>query len=257
MKFLLEWHPAAAIILLCAVSITLSYFGLKLVRKRYSADMLRDNHEAGGFIFNAFGLIYAVLIAFVVFVTWTEYDNSIKNVDSEAIKIADLINDSRAFPEEVRIQVLHEIEEYLKNVKDDEWPLLSEGKVSEKARSSYQRMFEVYSGADASKMKNLPLYQESLKHLNDLSERRRTRVFDSRNDIPGVIWSVLLIGGVLMVVYTFFFSMKKFAAQFLMTAALASIITIILYMIYILDHPFIGYTKITTEAYDYVLMLIK
>jgi hypothetical protein len=257
MKFLLEWHPAASIILLCSVSIILSYFGLRLVRKKYSSDMLRENHEAGGFIFNAFGLIYAVLIAFVVFVTWTEYDGSLKNVDSEASELADLINDSKAFPEDMRIQALQLIEEYMRNVKEDEWPLLSDGEVSEKARSGFHKLWDIYSNVDVTKMKNVPLYQESLKHLNDLSERRRTRVFDSRNDIPGVIWTVLLFGGILMVVYTFFFSMKKFAAQFLMTAALASIITIILYMIYILDHPFVGYTKITPEAFDYVLTLLK
>jgi len=257
MKFLLEWHPAVSIIILCIISISVSYFGIRLVRKRYSADMLRENHEAGGFIFNAFGLIYAVLIAFVVFVTWTEYDGSLKNVDSEASELADLINDSKAFPEDQRVQALQLIEEYMGNVKDDEWPLLSDGQVSEKARSSFHRLWDLYTSVDAAKLKNMPLYQESLKHLNDLSEKRRTRIFDSRNDIPGVIWAVLLLGGILMVVYTFFFSMKKLAAQFLMTAALASIVTIILYMIYILDHPFVGYTKITTESFEYVLVLLK
>lgn len=67
-----------SIILLCAAMMGISYISLKLVRKRFPEDVLKGNHEVGGLIFNAFGLIYAVLVAFVVFATWTEYDESKK-----------------------------------------------------------------------------------------------------------------------------------------------------------------------------------
>jgi hypothetical protein len=39
-------------------------------------------------------LIYAVLIAFVVFVTWSSYDTTKKNIEIEAAKIEALFRDA-------------------------------------------------------------------------------------------------------------------------------------------------------------------
>jgi hypothetical protein len=257
MKFLLEWNPAVSMIFLCVISIIVSYFVLRIVRRKYSHDTLEDNHEIGGHIFHAFGLIYAVPLAFVVFVTWTEYDDSYKNVHNEASELADLVNDSKAFPEDLRIQVAGAVEEYIKNVKEDEWPAMSEGRVSDKAKTSFLKLWHVYSAIDVTKIKNVPIYQESLKHLNDLGDMRRKRIFDSGSTMPDIVWFVLLFGAVMTVVYTFFFSIRKLANQFFMISALAVINTMTLYVIYILDHPFIGYSRITPEVFDYVLTLIR
>ena len=257
MNTILNWHPAVSVILLCIITISISYIALRIVRKKFSNEVLKENHEVGGFIFNAFGLIYAVLIAFVVFVTWTEFDESRKNVDMEASELADLYNGSQAMPGDIKNEIRSAIEEYILNVQHDEWPRLENGMISDNARTSYHKLINIFTRLDAGKITNEPVYRETLKHLNGLGEKRRDRIFDSRNDIPGLVWGVLLFGGVMTVFYTFFFSTKKLLPQFLMTAGLAGLNTMILYMICILDQPFRGYTKITPEAFNYVLEMIK
>jgi hypothetical protein len=257
MRFLTELHPAIALLILCSITVSIAYIGLKLVRKKFSQETLKENHEVGGFIFNAFGLIYAVLVAFVVFATWTEYDNSKKNTDAEAIEVNDLYQDSKAFPDSLRRQIHLALADYVTDVINDEWPLLNEGQASEKAKNSYIRIVALYTTMEVSKLTNIPVYGESLKHLNDLGEKRRTRVFDSNNTIPGIIWVVLLFGSVMTVIYTYFFSTRKFAPQFLMTACLTILNTMILYMIYMLDKPFTGSMKIGPQAFEYMLEMIK
>jgi hypothetical protein len=257
MHFLTELHPFLGLLILCTITVSIAYAGLKIVRRKFSEETLRENHEVGGFIFNAFGLIYAVLVAFVVFATWTEYDNSKKNVDDEAIEINDLYQDSKAFPDSLRRLIHLALADYAADVINDEWPLLTIGETSEKARNSYIRIVTLYTTMDVSKLTNLPVYSESLKHLNDLGERRRNRIFDCSNTIPGIIWAVLLFGSVMTVIYTYFFSTKKFMPQFLMTAGLTALNTMILYMIYMLDKPFSGSMKIGHEAFVYILEMIK
>lgn len=257
MKFLTELPPAFALLILCTITVSIAFIGLKLVRKKFSQDTLRENHEVGGFIFNAFGLIHAVLVAFVVFATWTEYDNSKKNADSEAIEVNDLYQDSKAFPDSLRRQIDLALAGYLTDVVNDEWQLLNDGGASEKARNSYKKIVELYATIDVTKLANIPLYSESLKHLNDLGEKRRTRIFDSNNTIPGIIWAVLLFGSLMTVIYTYFFSTRKFAPQFLMTAGLTVLNTMILYMIYMLDNPFSGSMKIGPEAFKNILEMVK
>lgn len=257
MDFILNWHPVIAVTLLCAVTISISYAGLKLVRKYFTEDVLKQNHEVGGFIFNAFGLIYAVLIAFVVFATWTEFDNSKKNVDRESIELADIYHNSKALPEQYRQQVISLLNTYTESVINEEWQRMEQGEASERSIESFNKLWTFFATIDRSVLKNEIAYQETLKHMNDAGESRRMRIFDSTNNIPGIIWVVLLFGAVVTVIYTYFFFAKNMRHQFVMTSALTVLNTLILYMILLLDNPFLGYMKVDNKPFEYVLQLLK
>ena len=51
------------------------------MRRKYPAEVLKENHEVAAIIFNAFGLFYGVMVAFVVFVTWSGYCRRTKNLE--------------------------------------------------------------------------------------------------------------------------------------------------------------------------------
>ena len=257
MEFILNWHPAVALTLLCAVTVLISYTGLRIVRNFYTEDVLRQNHEVGGFIFNAFGIIYAVLVAFVVFATWEEYDNSKKNVEIESIELADIFHNSKALPEPYRQQVIPLLKAYTESVINDEWQRMEQGEAGERSIESFNKLWTFFTTIDRSLIKNEIAYQETLKHLNDAGERRRMRIFDSSNNIPGIIWVVLLFGSVVTVFYTYFFFAKNITHQFVMTSALTVLNTLILYMILILDNPFSGYIKIDPKPFEYVTELLN
>ena len=71
--------------------------GLYFVRKKYSAEVLKENHEVAAIIFNAFGLFYGVMLAFVVFVTWSGYDDATKNLQMEASEALDIFHTAQPF----------------------------------------------------------------------------------------------------------------------------------------------------------------
>ena len=102
MTFLLNYHPAISFSIVAVVCVAVSLVGMRLVRMRISAEQLKENHEVAGYIFNAFGLIYAVLLAFVVFAVWTSYDNAKQNTEMEANKLSDLFLDANAFPDTMK-----------------------------------------------------------------------------------------------------------------------------------------------------------
>lgn len=257
MSSILYWHPVLAVTLLCLITMLISFAGLKLVRRYFPENVLRDNHEVGGFIFNAFGLIYAVLVAFVVFATWTEYDNSKKNVDLESIELTDIYNNSKAMPEELKQQANLLMKTYAEDVVNDEWSKLEDGLISDKAENSFKKMWEFYITTDVNKLNNEPAYSETLKHLNDALEHRRMRIFDANNNIPGIIWSVLLFGAFVNLIYTYFFFAKNIKHQLMMSSALTILNTLILYMIFLLDNPFRGYMKVDAKPFEYFIQLVN
>src|SRR4029434_3304093 len=73
--------------------------GLYLVRKKYPAEVLKENHAVAAIIFNAFGLFYGVMVAFVVFITWSGYSDATKNLQMEANQVADIFHIAEALPD--------------------------------------------------------------------------------------------------------------------------------------------------------------
>src|SRR6266704_2812068 len=196
MRFLLQLTPPVSFFIVSAITTFLSLAGLYLVRRKYSAEVLKENHEVAAIIFNAFGLFYGVLIAFVVFVTWNGYDDATKNLQLEASE-------------------------------------------------AHAPLRLLFSQLDATSIPNRELYGESLRCLNNLAQYRRLRIFAGNDTVPPVIWLVLLVGGVFAVSYTFFFGMKNIRSQFLITTTFTVTLTSILFLIYVLDHPFTGTSRVS------------
>lgn len=257
MQFLLRLPVPVSIIIVLAVSIGLSVLGLRFVRKRYPQEALKENHEVAGFVYNAFMLIYAVLVAFVVYVTWTNYDETKKNAEMEANLIVDVFSDAQGLPDTMQVKARNAFSEYMRLIVDEEWSAMERGTFSPNARDAFRKIWHIYFNTDVNKITNQEAYKESLSRLNKLGEYRRMRIIAGKSHMPGLIWLVLIICAVASVGYTFFFGTKNLKAQYVMTSVLALINGLILYLIFVLDHPFNGNTKITSTIFVEVQKLIE
>jgi Na+/proline symporter len=247
MRFLLNLPPPLSFFIVSAVTTFFALFGLYLVRKKYSAEVLKENHEVAAIIFNAFGLFYGVLVAFVVFVTWNGYDEATKNLQMEASETLDLFHSADAFPDPAKKIIQQGVRDYLASVYNDEIQRMSQGDISLYTGGAHATLRVLFSQIDATSIPNRELYAESLRCLNNLAEYRRLRIFAGNDTNPPVIWLVLLVGGLFAVSYTFFFGMKNIRAQYLITTTLTVMITSILFLIYVLDHPFTGTSRVSLE----------
>src|ERR1043165_2275358 len=120
MEFLLQLPPPISFFIVSAVTTFFTLAGLYLVRKKYSADVLKENHEVAAIIFNAFGLFYGVMLAFVVFVTWGGYSDATKDLEMEANDADDIFHSAEAFPEPARTVVKKELMTYVNSVYNEE-----------------------------------------------------------------------------------------------------------------------------------------
>src|SRR5207253_5497454 len=102
MRFLLELPAPISFFIVSAVTTFFGLFGLYLVRRKYSPEVLKENHEAAATIFTPFGLSYGVLVAFVVFATWNGYADARKNLHLEASEALDIFPGAEPFPDSPR-----------------------------------------------------------------------------------------------------------------------------------------------------------
>jgi len=257
MQFLLNLPPPVSFFIVSAITTSFALFGLYLVRKKYSAEVLKQNHEVAAIIFNAFGLFYGVMVAFVVFVTWSGYDDATKNLQLEASEALDIFHSAQAFPEPANRIIQNGVRDYVAAVYNDEVQRMSKREISLHFGGAHTKLAALFYQMDEKSIPNRELYGESLHCLNNLAQYRRLRIFAGNNTVPPVIWLVLLAGALMTVLYTYFFGMKNLKAQYLITTSLTVTITLILFLIYILDHPFTGASKISTEPLRQVLDIIQ
>lgn len=257
MPFLLTFPSPLSFLLVAVVTTAAAVWGLSFVRKRYPAEVLKENHEVAAIIFNAFGLLYGVVVAFVVFVTWSGYDDATKELQLEASDIVDIFYSAKAFPQPASAVIQQELMKYAEIVYNDELKRMSAGQISIYSGNPIRNLLAIFNGMDERSISNPQLYQESLRRLNGLAEHRRLRIFAGNNTVPATIWLVLLIGGLITVLYTYLFGTKNIRAQYLMIAALTITISWILLLIYILDHPFSGSSRVSIRPLADVIQIMK
>ena len=258
MRFLLYLNPLIAFAIIVVISVVVSYIGLKLVRRKYQHEYLKEHHEVAGIIFNAVELIYAVLVAFVVFATWASFDAAEKNIEMESNKLSDLFLDANAFPDSVKKEIRVGIADYTKAIVEEDWPAMQrQEKAPPQVIDKLRKVWTAYMKIDGRTINNPQMYSESVRQINNMSEFRRTRWLDSKKSTPEVIWLFLIVGAIFSVVFTFFLGSKHLKAQYVMTSVLAIINGMVLYLIYILDHPFVGVNSISDESFKTILNMFQ
>src|SRR5919204_6817898 len=163
MEFLLNLPVPISFLIVSAVPTLFALAGLHFVRKKYSAEVLKENHEVAAIIFNAFGLFYGVMVAFVVFVTWSGYSDATKSLQMEANEVDDIFHSTEAFPEPARSVIKKELTNYITLVYYDELKKMDGGQVTLRARGPLHRLMQVFYNMDAQAFFNRELYAETLR----------------------------------------------------------------------------------------------
>ncbi len=240
-----------AIIFVIAVAAT-AVGGLLIARRRVSPATLSKHNDVGGVVFSIVGTIYAVVLAFVVVVTWEALGDADERAAQEAGVLGDVIRDAGLFPDPERTELQAELLEYTNAVIDEEWPAMAAGGASQHVSDTLDRIFESFSRIDPTTQREANIHAEMLSRLNDLSDHRRLRLLSADNKVPVLMWLMLLTGGLITVGFSYFLGVENDRSHVLMTAALAAMIGLTLYLIFALDHPFSGAVRVEPDAFRLV-----
>jgi hypothetical protein len=243
-----------------AVCLT-ALLGFELVHRLVPAGSRQRSNDVAGFIYAALGVIYAVILALVVIAVWEEYQSASETVEQEANAAAEIYWLGHRLPEPEGAHVQELVREYAEEVVHREWPLMEQGRtplmtqvrgtpagwtIIDDIRASLQN-FEPRTKAEEQ------LYGEGLDQIDALSDARRMRLVAAEEGLPGVLWSVLIFGGVAAVGFTYLFGLESTWAHRLMVVTLAAVIGLVLFTVGALGHPFEGGARIGTGAFELIL----
>ncbi|GMA14171.1 DUF4239 domain-containing protein (plasmid) [Deinococcus metallilatus] len=243
--------------LFVALAVALALGGMLLVRRSVQLSVLEEHREVAGFIYAIIGVVYAVLLAFVVALLWQEQQEARVRVEQEANAIASLYRGAQAFPPAFQTELKGELRAYTEAVLRVEWPEMSVGQTSLETWGRYNRLWQTYLGFRPRNAYESFWYTQALTNLYTLGDARRLRLLSGRIHLPGLMWGVLWGGGVITIAFAYFFGVRNVRSQALMVAALSATIALILFLAMALDRSFTGAIQVGPEAFEQVLFILN
>ncbi len=241
-----------AAILLVVLPTIAAMWGPVLIRRRIKLERLTDNNEIAGFKFAAVAVIYAVLLAFAVFVVWGKFNDAETAVVQEAGAAATIYRlTTGRDPEAVATRVA--LGNYLRLAIDRDWPLMATGKESREVTQALNALYAVTLHLMENGSRQPPIFVEMFKQLDAITYARRTRLHLAAGIVPGIVWLVLYCGALLTVGFTFFFGTKNLPAQVMMTGILSVIVFMGLFVIVSIEYPFTGPVHVGSEPLQTVV----
>jgi hypothetical protein len=235
-----------------AIASFASVVGLIAWRAVAPSDSLTASSSELGNYLQTVGAIYSVLLAFIVYVVWGQYNDLRVYIEREATALVDLHRTATGLPMAARQAIQSGLREYLDAVLRDEW--IAMGKHDETAIEGVgHRLDQVWLAIHRCQPAGICqelMYGETLSRFNDVTDLRTNRLTSARFRIPLSMKILLYTGAFILVGSMYLVHIRDLWLHALVTAALAGAVAHILYLIVDLDDAFTGNLQVSKAPYE-------
>jgi hypothetical protein len=242
--FLLILLAAIAASIFSAAGILL---GRYLLRRRIAAGHL----EVLAALLQTGGTLHAVFLAFLVVAVWQSYDAARANVADESSALATLYRASAGMERDTGNALRKLIRDYVGAVVQEEWTIQSKtGGASPKARAASLAMYRLFGQEEpAVRQQEAAIDGAALEIVSQIQYDRNRRTLEAEESLPVIIWLAAIGSGVLVLSMSFFLFMEQVTAQIIVTSMMASTITLLLCITFVLSRPFVGPFALQPEPF--------
>lgn len=249
--------PTWLVIVVCTMLVAaLSVLGLLVVRRRVSPRRMKLHHDVAGFIFSTLGVIYAVLLAFVVLIVWQELNDAQTNTNRESAVALSIDRTIGIIPDPAQAATADaSFHHYVSLVIDCEFPNMARFVSCPESTSALIQFWHVVAGLNPQTMEAQNVQAALLSQLTEMQQLRRIRQAAIGDEVPAPIWAGVLVGGLVTIGFSFFFGSENQRAQVVMTACLGAMVGLVIAIIIVLEHPFAGGIAVQADGFRHILSL--
>jgi hypothetical protein len=247
----LDSYAVAA--LLIAASSVVAVLGLLAVRKTYNIGELAKAHSVSGQYLSIVGTLYAVLLGLIVVDAMSRFQQAITIVEGEGNALSELIYYAGRMPVGPRAKVHELIISYARLVSEQEWPMMSQGEQLPEAERSAMDLMRVIRDWEPASESEKATYAAALPAASDFWNARRLRIIAAQRGIPALEWCAVILGGIVTVGLTYLFVFDDLRIQVTLTAMVALLIALNVFLILMFGYPFSGDVSVSPESFRVVL----
>ncbi len=257
---LLHIHPITLLLLLMFIFSVAGALGTYLFRRYVRLRIGNSHNDVAGNIFAMVGGFYGLLLAFVVFLVWDQFNDAQQCADIEGSLAKGLYRDIKFYPvsdtggvssNDMKILTFAYVN-YVEDVLKEDSLLDTKGPTDRDyifyrdvvTVRSFSQVFEIMERThDVEDYKNQRIDQ-MFRHLNELSTYRSLRGLAADSEIDVYLWIPLWLGGIITFLFAVLMDIENRRLHVMMNGLLGAFVALIFYIIIISDHPFAGKMRI-------------
>jgi hypothetical protein len=222
-------------------------------------ELLSENHDVAGVFMGVAGVLYSVVLGFLVGTVWTGFAAAQQTTDLEAGYIADTFNFAGQLQSPAHRDLQRTIARYAIAVRDAGRSVPNDRHPDRGDELLYQAIhLAVAARPPKTADSNVILETNTIRSgiiatLRDLGDTRRLRLVQSGSRLPYGMLEALLLGAIGVMAFSFFFGVRSYAKQMALTALLAGSIGLFFGLILELSTPYSGALQVSRDALTFVI----
>jgi Protein of unknown function (DUF4239) len=238
-------------ILIIVVCIVASVGFLYLVTWTSAAYNRKESNDFTGAVVAVIGTTYAVILAFMLSGVWNQFQQAQNNAEQEANSLVNIWRLSENIDPVAGGEVRTLCQRYAQFVLTKEWAAMHDQQELPKENSEIINQLWQLAGQNQAHatMDSIASYQ-LVEELRMLTEYRRIRVMQSREELPGILRAVLVLGGIITVAAACFFGVPSFRFHVLQVVVLTFLISLVLVAIADIDRPYQGSVVVPPDGFE-------
>jgi len=237
-------------VLIIVVSIAASLLFWWIVRRIWPPERRRLHNEITGWQISVLGTTYAVIMGFMLFAVWSDFQDAERNEEAEASCLMNLYWAATGLPATQRQQIRKLASDYADAMIDDEWPAMNQGTITHSGTLIIQQFWQAASEVQASNASEQVSLEQTMAEIGSITEHRRVRQMQGQLQLPKVLWTVLIVGAAITIMSSCLFGSEYPALHMLQVVTLALLLSLSLVAIADINSPFRGTVRVEPIGFE-------
>jgi hypothetical protein len=246
-------QSALVIILAVAASLLL----VALLNRLWPSDHRKLLNDVTGWQMGVLGTTYGVILGFMLYTVWEGFNAAQIDANLEATSMLNVYRLAEGLPSPQRQAMQDLARKYESVVVEEEWPAMERQMEDRSGSVVLGQMWKVLATVNL----DSAIVGNSVDHLqyamSNLSERRNMRDHQRTNQLPGMLWLLLILGGVATIISSCILGNDKNWLHYCQVGALTFVIITALAAVADLARPYQGAVAVEPSAFTRALQSMQ
>jgi len=223
---------------------------LLLVHRFWPSEQRRQHNDLIGWQITVLGPTYAVVLGFMLYAVWTNFELADGNAEAEANCLVNVVRSAQGLPAADNQAIQDLAEQYVDIMLTEEWPAMSRVTLSPASDRCIQKLWAAVTKAQTHSTSEQTSLDHAYTELSKVTEHRRLRQLQVNTGLPGILWAVLIVGAIVTIVSACLFGGADLKLHFVQVTVLSLLLSLVLVTIADIDHPFQGAVHVTPAGFE-------
>ena len=227
------------------------------VHRAWPAEQRRRHNDLIGWQIGVIGTMYAVIVGFMLYAVWTDFEEADRNAEAEANSLVNIFRLSRGLSGDQRPKIQSLAREYTEVMLKEEWPEMRDLRFSEASVRIIEALWTTMAKAEMQNVSEQTTRDHILSELSAMTQQRRLRQLQAITGIPGILWTVLIVGAFITILSACLFGNVDFKLHLFQVLMLSLMLSLALVAIADISRPFQGFVRVASSGFERARVTIE